>query len=305
MDFEPGRDDWRRDIPFLLVAAVLHGALFAGNPTWRWGASLGRTAEQLIPVEFVAAPARAELAVPPPSQADKDQPAAVPAPAAEAAKPKPKTKPKAVAALKRTSAKRLARQQGQEARAKALAERKAASALRRQQALAYSKSLTAQRDARARKQEDISRALAQLVDPDEKLSDALNSPDAPAAAAEAALAAPEAAAQDEPAERPLAGSGDSWSLEGPAGARRIVSRVLPESPDWVSQRGLELSVQVRFSVLADGAVASGVVVKKTSGFPEIDRRAVEAIRRWRFEKAPAAAGAPAAWGSVRFKFTTG
>jgi TonB family protein len=97
------------------------------------------------------------------------------------------------------------------------------------------------------------------------------------------------------------GSGVSWTMEGPVGNRRVLKRAAPTSPDWVGARGLDLTVTVRFQVLPEGTVKPGAVIQKTSGFPEIDKRALDALKSWRFE---AAAGAPQTWGRVTFRFTS-
>lgn len=99
------------------------------------------------------------------------------------------------------------------------------------------------------------------------------------------------------------GGGVSWSLDGPVGSRRVLRRAVPTSPDWVGTRGLDLTVTVRFQVLPDGSVKPGAVILKTSGFPEIDRRGLDALRQWRFEAAPSTGGAEV-WGRVTFRFTS-
>ena len=100
------------------------------------------------------------------------------------------------------------------------------------------------------------------------------------------------------------GGGVSYSLDGPVGDRRIISRVSPVSPDWVATRNLDLTVTVRFQVLPDGRVKPGAVIQKTSGFPEIDARALKAVSRWRFQAAGAKSGAAEVWGRVTFRFTS-
>lgn len=99
----------------------------------------------------------------------------------------------------------------------------------------------------------------------------------------------------------------SWSVEGSVGDRRVLRRVLPHCPDWVSQRGLELSVQLKFQVLDDGTIKRGVVIKRTSGFPDIDRLALEALRKWKYQPIHNGVGmsSPDVWGIVSFKFTMG
>ena len=67
----------------------------------------------------------------------------------------------------------------------------------------------------------------------------------------------------------------------------------------VMGRGIDVFVQVKFQVQRDGRVRPGAVIKRTSGFPEVDRRALEALRRWRF--APTS-GSGEPWGVATFRF---
>jgi TonB family protein len=220
----------------------------------------------------------------------------------------------------------LARQAAETAKLKA--EQKAAAAESARQAAALKVREAAERRmARARKQADIARALAFLPNPDERVTDAMASAAAkplPAGLADSLGAAPELGeeAEETPAyasdaarrtgadaySAPASGGGygqgggdASFTLEGPVGSRRLVKRVLPESPEWVAQRQLDLRVQIRFQVLADGSVKPGAVISRTSGFPELDRRALDAIKRWRFAPLP---GANPVWGMVSFRFTS-
>jgi len=181
--------------------------------------------------------------------------------------------------------------------------------------------LAAARAAKARKTAELSQTLATMNDPDEALDAA-----APAAGGGAARKAGAAAALAGAAESADPGdaagsggadildakakgggagpdgSGVSYSLDGPVGRRRVLRRAVPSSPDWVGSRGLDLTVTVRFQVLPDGSVKAGAVILKTSGFPEIDRRALDALRRWRFEAVPN--GGSEVWGRVKFRFTS-
>lgn len=190
------------------------------------------------------------------------------------------------------------------------------------------------RMARARKQADIARTLAFLPNPDERITDVPRAhavgggagngaeaehglSDSLGAAAPLGEEAPETPAYAQDAARrtgsdaysaPASGGGygqgggdASFTLEGPVGSRRLVQRVLPESPEWLARRQLDLGVQIRFQVLADGSVKPGAVISRTSGFPELDRRALEAIKRWRFASL---AGARPVWGMVSFRFTS-
>ncbi|MBI4386790.1 MAG: TonB family protein [Elusimicrobia bacterium] len=101
------------------------------------------------------------------------------------------------------------------------------------------------------------------------------------------------------------GSGNgpiSWSLSGPAGNRRLLKRILPACPEWVSRRGLDLTVQLKFRVLEDGSVKGGVLILRTSGFPALDRIAIDAIRQWRFNGVGSEKDATETWGAVKFRF---
>lgn len=193
---------------------------------------------------------------------------------------------------------------------------------------------------KARQRAELKATLASMRDPDEVLSDAV-SDSGPAGAASVAgsprgrgtqealvpmgdrldAAAMEAGAEPvyemeregfDPINADASGGGAGpdgggigWSIDGPAGSRRIVKRVLPESPEWVSKRGLDLSVQLKFQIGPDGRVKPGAVIKRTSGFPEIDRRALDAIKHWRFDALLGKPGAGDAWGNVTFKFVMG
>ncbi len=201
--------------------------------------------------------------------------------------------------------------------------------------------LAAARAAKAAKRAELSQELATMADPDEALAQEAEASPPPggrarakgvtvggkggaalagARKAGAAAALADAAESADPGDAAGAGgadlldarakgggtgpdgSGVSYSLEGPVGNRRILKRTVPTSPDWVGTRGLDLTVTVRFQVLSDGTVKPGAVIRKTSGFPEIDQRALAALRQWRFEPVPAASAE--VWGRVTFHFTS-
>ncbi len=354
--------DPMKDLPFFAVAVFLHAFLLMENPLLQWGGAAPKPQEKVIPVEFVAAPPAAALLAP--GNGDKDlAPGFGPGPLQEEKVERPhkpvlrrgpKKRPSASArkASKPAAASALRKQRAsflQEARAQAAkviaAERAEAAAIQRQEAArraeehrqialqqAAQKAEKARLQAvavavKARRQADVSRELALLASPDERLSDAVAASPASArgrASASASLAAQvdaelahaEGAAEsgrggaDAVSSRPMGGGlgqggGAAFALDGPIGSRKLLKRVLPSSPDWVSQRGLDLTVSIRFLVQPDGTVKAAAVIKKTSGFPEIDRRALQAIRLWKFQAAPAGSKAEAVWGSVSFRFTMG
>ena len=317
-----------RDAPFFATACLLHALLLAAFPAWRWG---GATATlPSIPVEFVSEVPKAPEPTPalapiPPSPGPVTERPAAAGPAAGA----PET-PKAVkhhhriARPKLSAAQRaVLTQRRAEAHERSLALAAARAETRRLRAeqaqaakLAREEAAAQARSQRARQRAEVTQQLAAMVDPDEKLSDAPNDPTlaAVAGAGGGAAAAPDASSAVYDVERegydpaPASGGGGgglSWSIEGPIGNRRIMRRSLPKSPAWVSQRGLDLAVQIKFQVLPDGSVKAGSVIQKTSGFPEVDRRALDSIRRWRFEAIAPRPGLPEIWGRVTFKFLMG
>lgn len=260
-----------RDALFFFIACAVHGALLCANPALPWAGPQAKAPEPAVEVDFVAAlpqPSTPELA----SVAEK--PKALPA-------TRLPTRGVRTHRRDRMSGRPLPRLAAERARLAA-----------------------------ARRRIEIRQQLAALPGPDEELSDAPNDPGLGAAPrAEHASADPVYEEENERrrgAEPPseFSSEGLSWSIEGPAGNRRLLAKALPASPEWLARRGLELCVAIRFQVLADGAVRPGAVIQKTSGFPEIDRRALEALRRWRFEPA-GGTGAAGIWGKATFRFLMG
>jgi len=69
--------------------------------------------------------------------------------------------------------------------------------------------------------------------------------------------------------RTLAGA----ALAGPAADRPIRSYIMPEYPEWAKSEGVEGSVTLGFVVMPDGRVKANVMVHRTSGYEDFDRRA--------------------------------
>jgi TonB family protein len=97
--------------------------------------------------------------------------------------------------------------------------------------------------------------------------------------------------------RTLAGA----ALAGPAADRPIRSYIMPEYPEWAKSEGVEGSVTLGFVVMPDGRVKANVMVHRTSGYEDFDRRAQEALRLWRFE-ALSSGSAQEQWGTITMHF---
>ncbi|MBI4247894.1 MAG: TonB family protein [Elusimicrobia bacterium] len=103
---------------------------------------------------------------------------------------------------------------------------------------------------------------------------------------------------------------------GPLSNRKVLHRVLPAFPQWARDKGiLEMEVAIRFFVSPKGVV-EWMRTERTSGYPQLDKLAMDALEQWRFAAlgdmspaGPEAAGAsgPGAgprqqWGVVSFRF---
>lgn len=98
------------------------------------------------------------------------------------------------------------------------------------------------------------------------------------------------------------GASDNGSgLTGDLGQRRILEKVQPAYPEAARRTGVEGDVRLRVYVSAEGAVGR-VDVVKYSGTPEMDKRAIEALKRWRFAPLPEGASAGTQWGEITMHF---
>ncbi|HID32852.1 MAG TPA: TonB family protein [bacterium (Candidatus Stahlbacteria)] len=74
------------------------------------------------------------------------------------------------------------------------------------------------------------------------------------------------------------GSGRPWFIEGVASGRKVIKEVIPEYPPGYEK---EARIKLAFTVAPGGAVKNIIVVKK--GDPFLERIAIDAFSRWRFE----------------------
>jgi TonB family protein len=72
----------------------------------------------------------------------------------------------------------------------------------------------------------------------------------------------------------------TWD-EGSRGRTLLSSGELPKIPDWVKREGLDLRVEVSFSVTPEGHTIS-LVVNRSSGYPDVDATVLESVRNLRF-----------------------
>lgn len=61
-------------------------------------------------------------------------------------------------------------------------------------------------------------------------------------------------------------------------------QIKPRYPESARRQGIQGTSLLRLHVLADGAVGE-VLVERSAGHPDLDRAAVRAVKKWRFEPA--------------------
>lgn len=89
-------------------------------------------------------------------------------------------------------------------------------------------------------------------------------------------------------------------LSGDIGQRRILEQIQPSYPETARRTGSEGDVRLRVWVAPEGRV-SRVEVVRLSGTPEMDKRAVEALKRWKFAPLPEG-GSVTQWGEITLRF---
>ncbi len=91
------------------------------------------------------------------------------------------------------------------------------------------------------------------------------------------------------------------TISGPVTDRALMGHELPEYPEWARRDGIEVSVQLRFTVMPDGSIKENLLVEKSSGFGEFDSNAKTALSGWRFE-ALGAGEVKEQWGRIVFNY---
>jgi TonB family protein len=90
------------------------------------------------------------------------------------------------------------------------------------------------------------------------------------------------------------------SIEGQLVGRKVVSRDVPQFPDWAKQQNiLEAEVVIHFNVDPDGNVLPDMSIESTSSYGRLDRLCMDALRNWKF--APTDTGQNQ-WGRITFRF---
>ncbi len=97
-------------------------------------------------------------------------------------------------------------------------------------------------------------------------------------------------------------SNKGFDITGPLNNRPILNKVIPQYPAWAEEQGIIGSVRIWFTVTADGHVRSNMRVTKTTGYPELDKLALDALKQWRFAGYNSDDEA-SQWGIITFTFS--
>jgi TonB family protein len=75
-------------------------------------------------------------------------------------------------------------------------------------------------------------------------------------------------------------------ITGPLANRAVTHREIPAYPDWARAKGIEANVALQFTVTPEGQVKDNILVVRTSGYPQMDEIAVNALKKWTFAALP-------------------
>jgi TonB family protein len=107
----------------------------------------------------------------------------------------------------------------------------------------------------------------------------------------------------------LAAVGPSTSALGADGSGTLTSFAVPKGgyqmkptyPESARRAGIEGTSLLRFEI-TEGGMVSKITVEKSAGHEELDRAAIAAVQKWRFEPARRGAQAVAVWVTLPVRF---
>jgi len=98
------------------------------------------------------------------------------------------------------------------------------------------------------------------------------------------------------------GTEEAMSITGPVSRRTLIRSVMPRYPAWAEEKGVEGKVELKFWVSPDGMVTS-VELVSTSGYPDLDSRAMEAVKKYLFSPLGKDEEKEEQWGTITIKYT--
>ncbi|MBM3332782.1 energy transducer TonB [candidate division WOR-3 bacterium] len=96
--------------------------------------------------------------------------------------------------------------------------------------------------------------------------------------------------------------GTNFTIAGPISQREITRKLLPRYPKWALERRVSGTAVVRIWVQPDGQVKGVPTVESSSGYPDLDRVVVDALRGWEFAALRPDVKSEDQWGEITFRF---
>jgi TonB family protein len=93
-----------------------------------------------------------------------------------------------------------------------------------------------------------------------------------------------------------------FDIAGPLNNRPITSKTIPQYPGWAEEQGIIGSVRIWFTVTSEGTVRPNMRVTKTTGYPDLDKLALDALKQWHFATVESS-DESTQWGIITFTFS--
>jgi TonB family protein len=110
------------------------------------------------------------------------------------------------------------------------------------------------------------------------------------------------AQKDPPAVALPPASNDLFAIDGALARRRILKMSLPRYPRWAEEKGIEAQISVRLAATVRGDVEPDLYILRTSGYPELDRLVLDAVKSIVFAPEPDSDAGRQDIGVVTFNF---
>lgn len=92
------------------------------------------------------------------------------------------------------------------------------------------------------------------------------------------------------------------AIAGPISERKILKKFLPKYPNWAIEKGISGFVILKIWVTPEGKVEENIEIIGTSGYPQLDKIVMEAIREWVFAPLEENVKKERQWGIIKFRF---
>ncbi|MEO0086741.1 MAG: energy transducer TonB [candidate division WOR-3 bacterium] len=92
------------------------------------------------------------------------------------------------------------------------------------------------------------------------------------------------------------------AIAGPISERKILKKFLPKYPSWAIEKGIGGYVILKIWVTPDGKVEDNIEIIETSGYPQLDKIVMEAIKDWIFAPLEENTKKEKQWGIIKFRF---